>query len=99
MGFYSNGFHAFVFFFKWAQTMSTRNKITFVIDLPSGTEDTYAVNPIDDGNALQLTVSYPQPMTDVVELRHFWVKPDVEPRMSLDHPKIGACVNALRLAR
>ena len=64
------------FFFKWAETISLRNMITVVIKLPSGTEGTYAVYPIDDGNTLQLSVEYPDHMIQALELHQYWLHPE-----------------------
>lgn len=83
------------FMFPWQETLSTRQRLSIVISLPSGTNDTYGLCVVRNGMALQLRVLLPSDMVNVQLLHSLWLNNPSHP-MSRDHPKIGACVQALK---
>lgn len=84
------------YFFRWLETMSTRERVSVIINLPSGTQASYGLCVVGEGTALQVKVEPPRPMTDVKVLHTFWLGKEAPNGISQDHPRIGACVQALK---
>jgi len=87
------------FFFEWTKTISTRKILGVLINLPSGVEGSFQLCVVDGGMFLQLKVEWPQEMQDVVAMHKFWTEQDGANKISCDHPKLDACVQALKALR
>lgn len=53
------------YFFGWEETTTTRAKVSVVMNLLSGTLDSYGCFVVEDGIVLRLKVWYPTPMLNV----------------------------------
>lgn len=88
-------FSPLYFMFQWVETLSTRQRLSVVINMPSGTLTTYEICVVGGGFVLQFRVAFPKFMADIERLHEYWLRgPGV--RISEDHPKIGASVQALK---
>lgn len=85
--------------FRWLETMTTRERVSVIINLPSGTQETYGLCVVGGGTGLQVKVELPRPMVDVKLLHQFWFDKDGQDGISPDHPRIGACVQMLKELR
>ena len=87
------------FYYGWSDNMSTRKNFNVVINLPSDTARLYALDVVENSNALRLRLQFREPMTNVEKVHlHELCHEDAAKRISIDNAKIGAFVRTMRQA-
>ena len=89
------------YFYGFDETFSTRTYYSVVIDLPAGCTNSYELVVINSGHTIQLTVSYLKAMVHVGKIHRHLLQPKKKKTkaISRDHPRIGACVKAIKKVR
>ena len=84
---------------EWLEPKTMTKRVTVSINLPSGVSNTgFAVRVLDGGLYLELTVTWPVPMTSVEILHREWTEPPIDrPEfMSEYYPEILSFEQALK---
>lgn len=88
-------FSPLYFMFQWVEPLSTRQHLSLVINMPSGTLTTYGICVVGGGYVLQCHVAFTKFVVDIERLPEYWLKRPGS-CISEDHTKIGASVQALK---
>lgn len=67
-----------------------------MINLPSGTHESFALCVFADGSELYVKVDIPGQMTNAKELHNYWLSSTGSQRLTLDSAQIDACVDAVK---
>lgn len=74
---------------EWIEPGTTTKRLTVAILLPSGVlSGQFAVRVADDGCALEISITWPNPMVELKMLHRKWLQADGSDRIEVYHPKL-----------
>lgn len=101
----SRSFYPLALISQWDENITTCPMATVAIVLPSGVgAGDFKIQVIEDGDVLELTVTWPTPLVDIEEMHLKWLKCDdsgkpISTEITRHHPKILGFQKKLRMIR